>query len=336
MLEINLLDCTLRDGAHVNKGNFGYENIKTIVSKLVDSRVNIIELGFLEDITKYNKDYTYFNNIEQASNLVDRTGDSEFSVMLRPDRCDISKIEKSDTKIHIIRIAFYQEMLSSAIKYAERVMDCGYKCYLNPINITNYSMNTLNEVISACNEIKPNGVSIVDTFGALNLKEFRIVTDFVNNKLDPACELGLHLHENLSMSFGLVQDYLLNNSMTHNTIIDGSLNGIGRIPGNLPIELIADFLNKEFKTNYGISFMLEAIDKYIKPIKSRRFWGYSPEYFISATKCIHRSYPEYFIEQKKISLVKCLELIIQIYNNNKGHVFDQNYAQSLLEISRDT
>ena len=46
---IKLLDCTLRDGGHINQGKFGYNVIKSIVSNLVKAGIDIIEIGFLWD-----------------------------------------------------------------------------------------------------------------------------------------------------------------------------------------------------------------------------------------------------------------------------------------------
>ena len=44
-MNAKILDCTLRDGSHVNNGWFGKENIKNIIKDLVSSKVDIIELG---------------------------------------------------------------------------------------------------------------------------------------------------------------------------------------------------------------------------------------------------------------------------------------------------
>ena len=63
--------------------------------------------------------------------------------------------------------------------------------------------------------------------------------------------MALHLHENMAMSFCLAQnfvDYHLNRPVS----IDGSLMGMGRIPGNLPIELEDDYLNDYTEKIYDI------------------------------------------------------------------------------------
>ena len=47
MNRIRLLDCTLRDGGHLNEGQFGEHVIRYVIRKLADAGVDIIEAGFL-------------------------------------------------------------------------------------------------------------------------------------------------------------------------------------------------------------------------------------------------------------------------------------------------
>ena len=51
MKHISILDCTLRDGGYINSWRFGKGTIRNIVSDLNASGVEIIECGFLRDIT---------------------------------------------------------------------------------------------------------------------------------------------------------------------------------------------------------------------------------------------------------------------------------------------
>ena len=45
--KITLLDCTLRDGGHLNEGVFGEQMIRRTISNLVKADIDIIEIGFL-------------------------------------------------------------------------------------------------------------------------------------------------------------------------------------------------------------------------------------------------------------------------------------------------
>ena len=47
--QIQLLDCTLRDGAYIVDSMFGEAAIKGIITKMGDANIDIIECGWLKD-----------------------------------------------------------------------------------------------------------------------------------------------------------------------------------------------------------------------------------------------------------------------------------------------
>ena len=331
-MKLEILDCTLRDGAHVNKGCFGKENIIQIVKDLVKAKIDIIEIGFLQDEGNFSLDTSYYNHLSELENIMNDSfinNKSKFAMMIRVEDYNISEIITSKY-INIIRFAFYyenMELLDNSIKKAKEV---GMDVYLNPLAVTTLSDKQKIELYNYCNKLKPKGVSIVDTFGSLTFKSYINTINMMDKYLDKEIILGLHLHENQCLSYGMVQHTLLNMNLNRNIIIDGSLFGMGRIPGNLPSELIVDFLNKEFNKSYDIEPMLDCIEKVIIPEKSKRNWGYSPEYLISASKGIHRSYPEFFVEKSGLSLVESEKLMSDVLNNGHGNRFNEDYAKQLI------
>ena len=54
--KIQLLDCTLRDGAYINGSLFGKNTIKGIIKRLSDAKVDIIECGWINDQEHDNSD----------------------------------------------------------------------------------------------------------------------------------------------------------------------------------------------------------------------------------------------------------------------------------------
>lgn len=87
------------------------------------------------------------------------------------------------------------------------------------------------------------------------------------NNLDKDIVLELHLHENMAMSYSLAQTFLEIKKYERRCVIDASLNGMGRVPGNLCIELIVDYLNRNYGYQYDIDSILDAIQEYVLPIK---------------------------------------------------------------------
>lgn len=75
---IKLLDCTLRDGGHINNSKFGEYAIKTIISDLVAANVDIIEVGFLREC-EYSRDKALFTEIKQVKGLLPSESNSEYA-----------------------------------------------------------------------------------------------------------------------------------------------------------------------------------------------------------------------------------------------------------------
>ena len=78
---LKLLDCTLRDGGYVNDWNFGQPAMEDMVRKLEQTKVEILELGFIKD-EPYNEDRTVFNDIGQVKKLIPhKVAGIEYAVM---------------------------------------------------------------------------------------------------------------------------------------------------------------------------------------------------------------------------------------------------------------
>ena len=296
---IEVLDCTLRDGGHVNNAEFGRGNILKIETALVKSKVDIIELGFLKD-GEFSLDQSNYSRMEDAyENLSHINEKRKFSVMIRPDWYDISQLSPRSGDISLIRFAFYLKDIGLTKKYANIARDLGYDFTLNPVNIMSYTDGDLDFVLKEADELKPYVVNIVDTFGSIQSKDLERIYHFYEKNLSMDIRIGLHLHENMSSAFMLMQHFLEIKNPRRMVVIDGSLLGMGRIPGNLPIEMLLDYMNTYRGHNYDLMPVLEVISNVIEPEKKKRGWGYHPAYYFTGKYQIHRSYAEYYIDNRK-------------------------------------
>lgn len=335
MKEVRILDCTLRDGGHVNNANFGEENIKSIVTLLNESNTDIIELGFLRNGT-FTKDQSNYNTIEEAREKIDINKKQKYSVMIRPDWYDIEKLTESDGVIDTIRFAFYYKDIELTKRCCDIAKKLGYKCILNPVNVMGYDDCTLRELLKQINEMKPYGVTMVDTFGSMTADDLDRVYSTFEEYIDENIVIGLHLHENLSLAFSIAQHFLKTKKANRNVIIDGSLLGMGRVPGNLCVEVIMDYMNSKYNENYNIQRALLAISKYIEPIKNSITWGYSPAYYLSGKWRIHRSYAEYLLKKKDINLEDIMNILERFKDDKQKSGFSEIKAEKLYELYKET
>lgn len=331
--EIQLLDCTLRDGGYVNDWNFGYRSIKEIIKMLVKARVDIVEVGFLRLPKDYepSQDISRWPSMEQLVKVLPRKKENTiYSAMCIHDCYDVNLLPECDgSGVDMIRATFHNYDVDEGLEFCKQVIKKGYKVSVNPINIMGYSDEEILELIKKVNEIQPYAFSVVDTFGSMKHSDLERLVLLIDNNMNPDIRMGLHLHENLAQSFSLSQSFL-NMRMKRGVIIDGSLMGMGRIPGNLSLELEANYLNENFEKNYDIDYMLDAIEEYILPIKGDSPWGYTTAYFLSAKYNLHRNYAEYFINKGNLTHRDINRILSRITADKKA-AFDSDYANGLYE-----
>ena len=324
MKEIRLLDCTLRDGGHINQGVFGKNVIKSVISNLVKAKVDIIEVGFLWEDETDEDTARYVNICEIKKYLPENMGNSKISVMA--DNIDLNNIEPYDGTVEYIRLSFRKNELDWAEKTSLMLKEKGYKCYINPIHSSSFSDEEYLNIIKRVNVIAPYGFSIVDTFGAMRQEDLGRLYYLIEHNLDKKINLGVHLHENLGLSYSLAQ-YILNIVAPKRSItIDGSLYGMGKIPGNLCIEQIMDFINKEYGDIYSLEPVYDSIDEFIMPIYERNRWGYSIPYAISAQCSVHRTYAEYLMKKDRLR-TKDIRRILNSISKDKAEIFDDKYIE---------
>lgn len=330
--KIELLDCTLRDGGYVNNFSFGRENIKKIVNRLSNSGVDLIELGFLKN-GRHSPDQTLFNLVEEAEfyTQFSNNANQNYCLMIRPDWYDITNLTPVSGNIKNIRFAFHYRDLELTLKQATIARNYGYGVMLNPINILSYSTEELENLLPVLNNFKPDCVSIVDTFGSILPKDLNEIFQMFSKNLSEDIKLGLHLHENLSISLALAIIFIDLMLGKRSGYIDSSVLGIGRIPGNLCTELIMNFLNLKSDKKYDLSQIYELIDSPISSIKKDESWGYMPAYAITAFNKIHRSYAEYLLKKPNITLNQIVSILDNLSSDEEKENFDQSKADMYYE-----
>ena len=329
MPDIKLLDCTLRDGGYVNSWNWGFAAAKDIIASLTRAGTDIVEVGFLRNVDGYNPDVTVCNTIEELNRLLPaHTGSTMYSGMAMRSNYDIAKLSPYEGHgIEMLRITAHDYDIREGMDFAREVKARGYKLSINPINIMGYADKDLLWILDQVNEIHPYQFSIVDTFGSMRRRDLERIVSLVDHNLAPDIRVGLHLHENMALSFCLAQEFL-DKHLGRDTTVDGSLMGMGRIPGNLPIELIADYMNETLGCHYDIDEMMDAIQDHIAPLKGETAWGYTPAYFLSARYNLHRDYAEHYLDKGDLTN-RDINHILAGFDRSKATAYDKDYADRL-------
>ena len=109
MSNIQILDCTLRDGGYVNDWQFGEKTIKGVVKDLADAKVDIIEIGFLTDLPR-TTNQSLFNTTAELLPVTKNKGVSLVSGMIALDEKEMDPHSLDDSKttgVDIVRLTFH-------------------------------------------------------------------------------------------------------------------------------------------------------------------------------------------------------------------------------------
>lgn len=326
---VKVLDCSLRDGGHLNSSKFGHTVIKSFIEELACANVDIIEVGFLQN-SIYDADTAIYPTISSAEQMLSDIDckNALISVLTQVDKFDINNLEECCGKVKLIRVSFHNNYIDLGMEFCRKIKAKGYSCAINPINFSHYTNDEVVELIKKVNKVVPDIFSIVDTFGVMLKNDFDNKLNLINHLLNKNIKVGIHLHDNLNMAFSSAQRLIESNSFSSSIIIDSSVCGIGRAPGNLQTELLLYYLNnlnngKRYKMEYIYSLMEEVVAL----MKNTLDWNKHFAYSISAFENAHRTYAEFLL--KKDVHLKNIEMMIEHIPMQQRGRFNEELISSI-------
>ena len=329
MNQVQVLDCTLRDGGYCNDWHFGFDNARRVTSGLVEANVEIIECGFITNKIAYDPDITKFTTIEQISSILpDNRSGKIFVAMMNYGEYNADDLPPYDGKsIDGIRVAFHKKNLKEALDICKKIKDKGYLVFIQAMVSLSYTDNEFLHLISSVNQLAPYAFYIVDSFGMMKGKDLTRLFYMVEHNLNDNIWIGFHSHNNMQLAFSNAQT-LTKVQTNRNIIIDSSIMGMGRGAGNLNTELFVDYLNENAGKHYEIKPILTLMDKVISSFYERSYWGYSLPNYISA---VHNSHPNYarYLDEKKTLTYEDMNEIFDLLSDEKRVSFDKNYIEEL-------
>ncbi len=329
-MSTQILDCTLRDGGYINDWRFGKKTIVSILEKLEKANIDIIECGFLTRMVK-DEACSLFNDIAQIEEVLprqERTAMYVAMIAIGEKELHPSELAPFDGKsLEGIRLTFHKGEIDQAIEWARIIQEKGYKVFMQPVGTGFYTDMELLRLVEKMNQLQPYAFYIVDTLGSMYRNEVSHRFYLIDENMRPEIHLGFHGHNNLQLAFSNAQ--ILGKIQTKRTLIlDSSVNGMGRGAGNLPTELITQYINKNIASRYDVTMVMDIYDEYISAIRKKFEWGYSVPYHIAASNVCHPNYASYLINKQTLTM-KDIEKIIQSIPEEYKILYDQSLIEEL-------
>lgn len=344
MNNIQLLDCTLRDGGFVNDWRFGNDTIRDIIRKLEDSGIEIIELGFLKN-EPYDPERVIFNDIEQIKRIVGKkkpgTLYAAMGELTTP--LPLEKIASRDESgLDIIRMMLWKtkrlpdgrvvDVLDEGFRYCEELVEKGYRLCIQPVRTSQYSDEEFSSMVRRFSELSPMAIYVVDSWGTQNPEDILHYMRIADQIMPKDIALGFHGHNSMMQALSITQA-VVKESFSHDLIVDASVFGIGRSAGNLHTELIAKYLNEQYQKEYRILPLLKIYEDHIMKIRAEETWGYSIPYLLTATHNCNPAYAKYLSEQKRAG-VEEIEYVLTHLSSESRIIFNKQEAEQCLKEYR--
>ena len=326
MRQIEVLDCTLRDGGYINDFSFTNKGIKKIIQQLTESNIEVIECGFLED-GEYDPECSVYDTAERITPFIPKNRNHTLYVAMACfGEFSLKNLSDFDgSSIDGIRVSFHYNEVEGALNFCKQIISKGYKLFVQPIGTTSYTDEMLIHLIESVNQLSPYAFYLVDTLGLMQQADLSKYFHLIDSHLSKSVKMGFHSHNNLQLSFSNCQ-YLVNSDSDRSMILDASVNGMGRGAGNLNTELITNYINAQLGRKYEIVPLLEIVDEFIGKIKKNHEWGYSVPYYLAAINGCHPNYASYLSKKQTLN-VQSIAKILRMIEPEKRSLFSQALAE---------
>lgn len=316
-----LLDCTLRDGGYYTDWDFNECLVQSYIEAMNQLPIDYLEIGYRNNPSKEylgKFGYTPVAELKKIRSICRK----KIAVMLNEKSTLPSDLDSLIKPIvgyaDMIRIAIDPKNIDRAIVLAKAVKTYGFEVGFNVMYMSTWLSNKA--FLDKLSQI--NGIAdlfcMVDSFGGITPKEVTEIINIVRSKT--TCPIGFHGHNNLQL--GLI------NTLTAIEcgvdFVDATILGMGRGAGNLNMELLLTYLNKD-GLDVDFNFLGDVITVFT-PLFEKYRWGTQLPYMISGANSI----PQKEVMELVTNRVYSFDSIVRGLQNRKDKLRD-NAKYPILE-----
>jgi len=270
MKNINILDCTLRDGGYYNNWDFSTNLINDYLKSMPLAGVDYVELGFrslykstFKGACAYTKD-EFLDTLKipkklKVAVMVNASDLLNFGTKDPIKNTRLLFSHKKNSKVTLVRIAAHHYEIKKILKVINFLKRYGYNVALNIMQIADRSDQEIRSISKDLSKTSLDVLYFADSMGSLNIEKLLNIISNIKSHWNK--NLGIHTHDNMSRA-AINTNIAINHGVNW---IDGTITGMGRGPGNSKTEYLVIEYENMLSKKVNIIPLLELIDKHFKP-----------------------------------------------------------------------
>jgi len=294
-----IVDCSIRDGGHLNKWHFSHQCVKAAYFAALKSGVDYFEIGYRAPETISGLGDFGYSRDELLFSLFRVSDKCKLTVMIdsgKAETCSFKICKPENTPLQAVRVAAYPYELAKALQQVEDLYAKGYEVFLNLMAYSEMPDEQMELLKKWTPKDILQAVVFADSFGAFVPSD---IPQHVSRLRDAGFErIGFHSHNNLQMAFANTLKAIEEGA----AVIDASIYGIGRGAGNLPIEVFVGYMEKIGVPTYNAAPYIDVIERYFLDIFRDLNWGYKIPSLMAGLKNIHPYYVEELFKKKNYTV----------------------------------
>ncbi len=311
---MKILDCTLRDGGYYTLWDFPRDVVDSYIHGMNKLPIDYLEVGYRNNASKeYLGEFGY--SPVASLQHIRKMCTKKIAVMLNEKNTRPSDLESLLKPIKglvdMIRIAIDPKNFDRALVLAKEIKSMGFEVGFNTMYMSKWNeyegfldkLNQLDNVVDL--------FCMVDSFGGVTPDEVKKL--FKTVKANTTVPIGFHGHNNLQL--GLI------NTLTAIELgidyVDATILGMGRGAGNLNMELLLTYLNKQ---GLDVDFnVLEEIVSAFYPLYEQYKWGTNLPYMLSGANSIPQKEVMEWVTNRTYSFNSIVRALDNRKNNKKDN-----------------